>query len=166
MIQSCVEKSIITAREIAWSRKDQDKPLFISSVVKGESSTEITYRYIGLENKFTIPFIDDASIEDALHGLAVCIYLMVPPKKISKRMAALEPLAMRLEVKDGKQGCIVINDSYNSDISSLGIALDLWHGVRMTSHAGARSFFRTYSSRAGQSMSCTGGWHSWLRAVA
>ena len=124
MIQSCVDKTVITAREIAWSRKNQDKPLYISSIVKGTDSTDITYRYIGLENSFTIPFIDDASIEDVLHCLAVCIYLMVPPEKISERMARLEPLAMRLEVKDGKQGCIIINDSYNSDISSLGIALD------------------------------------------
>ena len=124
LIQDCVDKSVITAREIAWSRKNTEKPLFISSVVKGESHTEITYRYIGLENSFSIPFIDDASIEDALHCLAVCIYLMVPPEKITERMAQLEPLAMRLEVKDGKQGNILINDSYNSDISSLGIALD------------------------------------------
>lgn len=124
LIQGCVDKSIITAREIAWSRKNQDKPLYISSVVKGLDSTEITYRYLSLENKFTIPFTDDASIEDALHCLAVCVYLMVPPQKITERMALLEPLAMRLEVKDGKQGCIIINDSYNSDISSLGIALD------------------------------------------
>ena len=124
LIQDCVDKSVITAREIAWSRKNTEKPLFISSVVKGESHTEITYRYIGLENSFSIPFIDDASIEDALHCLAVCIYMMVPPEKITERMAQLEPLAMRLEVKDGKQGNILINDSYNSDISSLGIALD------------------------------------------
>ncbi len=124
LIQGCVDKSIITAREIAWSRKNQDKPLYISNVVKGVNSTEITYRYLSLENKFTIPFTDDASIEDVLHCLAVCVYLMVPPEKITERMARLEPLAMRLEVKDGKQGCIIINDSYNSDISSLGIALD------------------------------------------
>ena len=124
LIQDCVDKSVITAREIAWSRKNTEKPLFISSVEKGDTSTVIKYRYIGLENSFTIPFIDDASIEDALHCLAVCIYLMVPPEKITERMAQLEPLAMRLEVKDGKQGNILINDSYNSDISSLGIALD------------------------------------------
>lgn len=124
MIQDCIDKSVFTAREIAWSRKNTEKPLFISSVEKGESSTLIKYRYIGLENSFSIPFIDDASIEDALHCLAVCIYLMVPPEKITERMAQLEPLAMRLEVKDGKQGNILINDSYNSDISSLGIALD------------------------------------------
>ena len=31
---------------------------------------------------------------------------------------------MRLEVKEGQRGCILINDSYNSDINSLDIALD------------------------------------------
>lgn len=124
LIQSCVNKSIMTAHEIAWSRKNQDKPLYIPSIVKHKDYTEIGYRCIGLENSFTVPFIDDASIEDVLHCLAVCVYLMMSPQKISERMAKLEPLAMRLEVKDGKQGCIVINDSYNSDISSLAIALD------------------------------------------
>ncbi len=124
LIQNCVNRSVITAREIAWSRKNQEKLLYISSIIKGDESTEIHYRYIGLENVFTIPFIDDASIENALHCLAVCIYMMLSPEKISERMAKLEPLAMRLEVKEGKQGCILINDSYNSDLSSLGIALD------------------------------------------
>lgn len=124
LVKTCVDKSVMTAREIAWSRTNQEKPLFIQSVTKGETSTEIRYRYIGLENSFTIPFIDDASIENALHCLAVCIYLMVAPEKISDRMAHLEPIAMRLEVKEGKQGCVLINDSYNSDLSSLGIALD------------------------------------------
>lgn len=39
-------------------------------------------------------------------------------------MAQLEPIAMRLEVKEGKNNCLIINDSYNSDLSSLDIALD------------------------------------------
>ena len=39
-------------------------------------------------------------------------------------MPHLEPVAMRLEVKQGQHGCILINDSYNSDINSLDIALD------------------------------------------
>ena len=39
-------------------------------------------------------------------------------------MPKLEPVAMRLEVKQGQRGCILINDSYNSDINSLDIALD------------------------------------------
>ena len=39
-------------------------------------------------------------------------------------MARLEPIAMRLEVKEGKNNCLLINDSYNSDLASLDIALD------------------------------------------
>ena len=31
---------------------------------------------------------------------------------------------MRLEVKEGRSGCTLINDSYNSDYNSLDIALD------------------------------------------
>ena len=43
---------------------------------------------------------------------------------IEERLRALEPVAMRLEVKDGQNDCTLINDSYNSDLSSLDIALD------------------------------------------
>ena len=38
-------------------------------------------------------------------------------------MARLEQIAMRLEVKEGKKGCVLINDSYNSDLASLEIAI-------------------------------------------
>ena len=60
----------------------------------------------------------------ALNCLAACLYLMLPAEKITERMATLEPVAMRLEVKEGKNGCLLINDSYNSDLASLDIALD------------------------------------------
>ena len=124
LISSCVAKSLFGAREIAWSKTDNERPLYISSIEKGETSTTIRYRYLGMPNEYTIPFIDDASIENSLHCLAVCLYMMLPAEKITERMAHLEPIAMRLEVKEGKNGCVLINDSYNSDLASLDIALD------------------------------------------
>ena len=42
-------------------------------------------------------------------------------------MSRLEPIAMRLEVKEGINGCTLINDTYNSDIHSLDIALDFMY---------------------------------------
>ncbi len=123
-ICSCVTKSLLPAREIAWSRKDADRPLYISKIEKKEDCTVIAYRYLDMNNTYTLPFIDDASIENSLNCLAACLYLMTPPHKISERMARLEPVAMRLEVKEGKNGCLLINDSYNSDLASLDIALD------------------------------------------
>lgn len=124
LISNCVAKSMLTAREIAWSCHDAERPLFISKITKKEDHTVISYRYLQMDNAFCIPFIDDASIENALNCLAACLYLMTPADQITERMARLEPIAMRLEVKEGKNNCVLINDSYNSDLASLDIALD------------------------------------------
>ena len=124
LISGCVAKSLLTAQEIAWSKKDDKKPLFIKSIRKDEKGTTISYRYLGFDNDYWIPFIDNASVENSLNCLAACLYLMLPTDKIKERMARLEPVAMRLEVKEGKNDCILINDSYNSDLVSLDIALD------------------------------------------
>ena len=124
LISNCVSKSMLTAREIAWSRVDVERPLYISKIEKKDDHTVIDYRYLEMDNSFKIPFVDDASIENALNCLAACLYLMTPAQEITERMARLEPVAMRLEVKEGKNNCVLINDSYNSDLASLDIALD------------------------------------------
>jgi RPA family protein len=78
-----------------------------------------------------LPFIDRASKENAGACAAVAEYLFNElgvknehPGVIAERLKRLEPVAMRLEVKEGQHGCTLINDSYNSDINSLNIALD------------------------------------------
>lgn len=124
IIGDCVEKLCLGAYEIAWSRKDRDKPLYISSIEKGEHHTLIKYTYLQYPLDITIPYTDDASIQNAIHCLAIMLYLNRTPDVIKQRMAQLEPLAMRMEVKDGNNGCLIINDSYNSDMDSLTIALD------------------------------------------
>ena len=124
LISSCVAKSLFAAREIAWSMKDVERPLFVEKIEKDATGTTVKYRYLGFFKEYRIPYIDDASIENSLNCLAVALYLMVSPETIAERMACLEPVAMRLEVKEGKNGCVLINDSYNSDFASLDIALD------------------------------------------
>ena len=39
-------------------------------------------------------------------------------------MRNLSSVALRLELKEGINNCSIINDSYNSDINSLSIAID------------------------------------------
>lgn len=124
LITGCMERLGLGTREIAWSKKDRDKPLSISRIEKLSHETRITYTYLMYEGSFTIPFVEDASIENAIHCLAVMLYLRMPGHVIAERMKRLEPVAMRLEVKEGKNGCVIINDTYNSDFNSLDIALD------------------------------------------
>ena len=129
LIQSCIEKKCIphsfrSDRVLPWSRINAESPLYISKVEKKEQSTCISYCYWGKDGEIIIPFIDDASVENAIHCLAVCLYLHLPMNEIAARMQQLEPIAMRLEVKEGRNNCLIINDSYNSDYHSLDIALD------------------------------------------
>ncbi len=124
LLVNCVSRAMLSSREIAWSKKDSERPLFISSIDKDETGTTIHYRYLSFDNSYRIPFLDEASIEDSINCLAAALYLMIPADTIAQRMARLEPVAMRLEVKEGDNGCMIINDSYNSDTASLDIALD------------------------------------------
>ena len=121
-----------------WSVADASAPLYIKNVEKGETSTTVTYIYnkVGEECQYTLPFIDEASVENSITCCAVCLSLGLSAADIAGRMPKLETVAMRLEVKQGQHGCTLINDSYNSDINSLDIALDFIS--RRPDHKGRR----------------------------
>ena len=124
VINECMETSLYTGDAIAWSRQNPNAPLYVSKVEKEDGGTNITYHYLGCESSMRIPFTDEASTQNCIHCLAVCLYLHIQPTEIAKRMAQLEPVAMRLEVIQGVRNCTLINDTYNSDVTSLDIALD------------------------------------------
>jgi alanine racemase len=126
-VSRCIRRMNYPGEKIGWSRTDSQAPFFVKEVTQSlqmPQSSHITYIYKGEEGAYTIPFIDEASIEDSIVCAATALHLGLTPEEIAERMPALEPVAMRLEVKQGQHGCILINDSYNNDINSLDIALD------------------------------------------
>lgn len=98
--------------------------LQVLNIVKEEDRTLLTADHKGSIIKITIPFTDDASVENAITCLCVLLYLKVPPAEIEKKMSRLHAVAMRLELRDGINNTSIINDSYSADTSSLKIALD------------------------------------------
>ncbi len=106
-----------------WSRKAK-ADLQIGRIAKQEHETEIQGIYQNHFINIRIPFTDEASIENAINCWALMLYLDYENETIAQRMEMLSPVAMRLEMKEGINNCIIINDSYNSDIGSLTIALD------------------------------------------
>ncbi len=106
-----------------WSRRLK-ADLQIGRITKGPGETEIQAVYRNDFITLHIPFTDEASVENAIHCWSVMLYLGHPQETIQKRIEMLSPVAMRLEMKEGINNCSIINDSYNSDISSLTIALD------------------------------------------
>lgn len=123
-IANCIEAACLSHKAIGWSRTDSDAPLYIESITKNDSQTEIRCTMLGLDRRFVIPFIDDASIENVIHCLALILYLKPTSISDESKTEILEPVDMRLDVKQGINNCLLINDTYNSDINSLDIALD------------------------------------------
>jgi alanine racemase len=111
------------ARRWAWGKGDGNA-VRIGPVEYGEGWTKIGIDHEGAGFTIELPFSDHASVENALHGVAVLLWLKVPAEKIGSRLRLLSPIAMRLELKNGINHCSVINDSYSADLSSLSIALD------------------------------------------
>jgi Alr-MurF fusion protein len=98
--------------------------LRIISLNRQSGQTEITLGYAGEIFSLVIGFEDDAAIQNALTCTGVMLWMGIPSNDLQKRLNRLNPLAMRLEMKTGKNHSSVINDSYSADISSLKIALD------------------------------------------
>jgi len=136
VISKCIDsETLLKTRKIGWSRKgDSDirvtvteQTEYLTSIeiriskgtacINGDTTEDVTINY-------SIPFIDEASIENSISTAVTAFVLGLSVATIQAKMPLLEPVAMRLEVKEGQNGCILINDSYNSDINSLDIALD------------------------------------------
>ncbi|MEW6467448.1 MAG: bifunctional UDP-N-acetylmuramoyl-tripeptide:D-alanyl-D-alanine ligase/alanine racemase [Bacteroidota bacterium] len=116
-------KALKNLKIFSWSKKSR-ADLQIGKVTRFPGETEIQGVFRNDFIRVRIPFTDEASIENAIHCWALLLFLGYGNGIIAQRMSNLSPVAMRLEMKEGINNCSIINDSYNSDLGSLGIALD------------------------------------------
>jgi Alr-MurF fusion protein len=109
---------------IAWSLQDKESPVFVEKETVSTGRTAIRLTYKGEKYNFEVPFQDRASVENAITVASVCLYLKVPPNLIAGGFRKLVSVPMRMELKGGINNCQLIEDYYNSDPGSLGMALD------------------------------------------
>lgn len=109
-----------------WGYSD-DCDLQLISIDKRDS-TSGNYTSVITTNKgtFVIPFIDDASIENAITCCCTLLYLGFNVETIANRLLTLHTVDMRLQLKQGINNCIIINDTYSADITSLHIVLNFF----------------------------------------
>jgi len=106
-----------------WSHKTE-ATLRITEVNIEQKTAHIKGIFQEKEIGIFIPFSDHASIENAIHCWCVLLILKIDKTEIQERMRLLQPVAMRLELLHGSNNCTLINDTYNSDLTSFHIALD------------------------------------------
>jgi len=141
LITECLEADAAykNLKTFTWSR-NPGADLHITEVEKQNEQTRIRALFHSEIIEICIPFTDEASIENAIHCLATVLVLDDPSfvtrhaspvtsdlsrvTRHASRFSSLARIALRLEMKEAINHCSLINDSYNSDINSLSIALD------------------------------------------
>jgi len=103
---------------LTWGRND-NADIKIENV---DLSFNITYQ----KKTFTLslPFSDKASVENSFHCIALLLHLGFDADVIQKRISELHPISMRLELKEGINNSLVIDDTYNNDLAGFQISLD------------------------------------------
>lgn len=89
-----------------------------------KENTRIELSYSGNTFIFDLPFIDKASVENALHIVALYLKLEFDTSFIGDSLKELKSVPMRLEVKNGINQTTIIDDAYNNDLAGLQTALE------------------------------------------
>ena len=106
-----------------WGR-NMTSDLQVVSVGRQDFQTEIFLNYKYETFQFSIPFMDEGSVENAITCCSFMLLAGLDRSIIQDRMRQLQPVSMRLELKKAINQCSIINDSYSADLSSLTIALN------------------------------------------
>jgi alanine racemase len=118
-------KGDIHAKErFTWSTKFKQADLYVFSGTTISGNSYLRAKYRGKEIECIVPFNDEASAENATVCWATMLAMGYTAVEADKRLEHLAPVSMRLELKTGINDCSVIDDSYNSDVQSLEIALN------------------------------------------
>ncbi|NQW41892.1 MAG: bifunctional UDP-N-acetylmuramoyl-tripeptide:D-alanyl-D-alanine ligase/alanine racemase [Bacteroidetes bacterium] len=87
-------------------------------------STQLKAFYKNEQTEITIPFSDEASIENTALCWLVILYLN---KFNAASFSKLQPISMRLELRQAINNCLLINDSYSNDLNALTAAFSFMH---------------------------------------
>ena len=99
------------------------------------TGNEATYRATVNQDRLTLrgpagmidlklPFTDPASVENLMHCIVAMLTLhSQDAESVQIRLNRLRPVSMRLELKEGINNCVLIDDSYNNDVAGLQLAL-------------------------------------------
>lgn len=127
-VASAIEKRYAYKKLFSWGYS-AGASLRIKSLSRDSKGTHLRIETGGREFETTLPFIDKASVENLLSALSfyACLDKVTGSARFIDALGnigKLRSVAMRLEQHQGVCNSVIVNDSYNSDLSSFSIALD------------------------------------------
>jgi alanine racemase len=132
-VQQVLKSGDASFQPFSWSRH-QPADLQVIQLDRQTRQTRLVLAYQFQEHEFIVPFVDEASIENVIHCICVLLLLEVSWEEMAQRIQLLRPVAMRLELKEGINGCYLVDDTYNNDLAGLSMALDFLNLQKQRSH--------------------------------
>ena len=120
-------------QKFTWSKKGI-ADLQVKNITEENGGSTLYCSFENAAFSFSVPFTDEASVNNAITCCAVLLMLNISTDKITERMPHLTPVEMRMEMKQGMNNCSVINDGYSADLNSLSIALDFLEQQQQHEH--------------------------------
>lgn len=122
-VKDALSKTFSSSVLFSWGT-EAGSDIKVISIKKESSASIIDLTYLGKALEFTLPFNDDASVENCMHCIAFLLEESFPPAYIQQQINYLDTIPKRLELKQAVNECYLIDDSYNNDFAGLQIALD------------------------------------------
>ncbi len=123
LIHDTIKSQYPNHKTLSWGA-NQESDLKILSDESGESGRVLMLIWKEETFMLNISFADDASFENAMHATLFALSSGISIEKVAERIESLTGVSMRLEVAEGINNCLLIDDAYNLDLNSLEIALD------------------------------------------
>ena len=121
MVHNAIKNLYPDKKLLSWGRSSESDLNLIEE--EGGVGKHLKLKWKGQMLQFDFPFGDIISVENVLPVILIMLYKNISPLIIQQRIALLQPVAMRMEQKEGVNGTLLINDSYNSDVTSLETAM-------------------------------------------
>lgn len=108
---------------VSWSCTSE-ADITIQANIQQKDQSNIIVKFQNTTFEYQLPFVDDASIENVLHCIAVMLTLRYTSNEIRAGLEKLPVVKMRLELRPGINNCQIIDDTYNNDLAGLEVALN------------------------------------------
>lgn len=108
---------------MSWG-EEENTAVRCRTLQRNEKGRQVSILYKGKRFELSLPFSDEAAYENCMNVVCVLLWKEINFKQIAERIASLQPIAMRMEIKEGMNDCVLINDYYNSDAASFNLALN------------------------------------------
>ena len=111
-----------SVRLFLWG-ESQKADVRVTGNTVSASGRDVRVRASGDEGQLHIPFADEASFENCMTAVSFMLLHGYALSQLAPKVADLQPVAMRMEIREGVNGCTLIKDYYNSDPASFALAL-------------------------------------------